>query len=162
MQAPGRLVSWLKSRHKVFRVDKDYVSLKPNFLRKYNPAEFGPPGFPAQDKSAAHANAWQQGSRRSSEDQRLLYLEEKILNWLAMKDKVTTTEMAEFAYATHEELVPGAKESIQCLPFVSLHCMYAQVFTLAHSVTSTACRPCMLYVGFFLYVLFLQNCNTSA
>lgn len=108
VQAPGRLVSWLRSRHKVFKVDKEYVSLKPNFLRKFNPAEFGPPGFPAQDKSAAHANAWQQGSRRTGEDHRLLYLEEKILNWLAKKDKVTTTEMAEFAYATHEELVPGA------------------------------------------------------
>lgn len=108
MQAPGRLVSWLRSRHKVFKVDKEYVSLKPNFLRKYNPAEFGPPGFPAQDKSAAQGNAWQQGVRRSDEDQRVLYLEEKILNWLANKDKVTTTEMAEFAYAKHEELVPGA------------------------------------------------------
>lgn len=106
MRAPGRLVSWLKSRNKVFKVDKDYVSLKPNFIRKYNPAEFGPPGFPAQDKSAAHANPWQQGSRRNGEDQRILFLEEKILNWLAMKDKVTTTEMAEFAYAAHEELVP--------------------------------------------------------
>ncbi|KAL3150273.1 hypothetical protein ABBQ32_000123 [Trebouxia sp. C0010 RCD-2024] len=106
MRAPGRLVSWLRSRHKVFKVDKEYVSLKPNFLRKYNPAEFGPPGFPAQDKSAAQGNAWQQGVRRSDEDQRVLYLEEKILNWLANKDKVTTTEMAEFAYAKHEELVP--------------------------------------------------------
>lgn len=109
MQAPGRLASWLKSRHKVFKVDKDHVSLKPNFLRKYNPAEFGPPGFPAQDKSAAHAHAWQQGSKRSDEDQRTSHLQEKILNWLAIKDKVTTTEMAEFAYATHEQLVPGTQ-----------------------------------------------------
>lgn len=107
MQAPGRLLSWLKSRHKVFRVDKDHVSLKPNFLRKYNPAEFGPPGFPAQDKAAAHAHGWQQASRRNGEDRQILHLQEKILNWLAIKDKVTTTEMAEFAYATHEELVPG-------------------------------------------------------
>lgn len=106
MQAPGRLASWLKSRHKVFRVDKEHVSLKPNFLRKYNPAEYGPPGFPTQDKSAAHAHAW---SKRSAEDERILHLEEKILNWLAIKDKVTTTEMAEFAYATHEELVPGTQ-----------------------------------------------------
>ncbi len=91
-------------------------------MRKHNPAaEFGPPGFPAQDKAAAPANPWHQGSKRNSEDQRILYLEEKILNWLAMKDKVTTTEMAEFAYATHEELVPGvvmgpywSKRSILC------------------------------------------------
>ena len=107
-QVPGRLASWFKSKHKVFKVDKEYISLKPNFLRKQNPAEFGPPGFPAQDKAAAHPNPWHQGPKRNSEDQRILYLEEKILNWLAMKDKVTTTEMAEFAYATHEELVPGA------------------------------------------------------
>lgn len=113
MQAPGRLASWLKSRHKVFRVDKEHVSLKPNFLRKYNPAEYGPPGFPTQDKSAAHAHAW---SKRSAEDQRILHLEEKILNWLAIKDKVTTTEMAEFAYATHEELVPGTQTGYW-LPF---------------------------------------------
>ena len=122
MQAPGRLASWLKSRNKVFKVDKDHVSLKPNFLRKYNPAEFGPPGFPAQDKSAAHANPWQQGSRRIGEDQRILFLEEKILNWLAMKDKVTTTEMAEFAYAAHEELVPGV------FPIPSAHAMLYSSF----------------------------------
>jgi len=108
MQVPGRLASWFKSKHKVFKVDKEHITLKPNFLRKHNSsAEFGPPGFPAQDKAAPHPNPWHQGAKRSSEDQRILYLEEKILNWLAMKDKVTTTEMAEFAYATHEDLVPG-------------------------------------------------------
>lgn len=107
MRVPGRLASWFKSKHKVFKVDKEHITLKPNFLRKHNPsAEFGPPGFPAQDKAAPHPNPWHQGAKRSSEDQRILYLEEKILNWLAMKDKVTTTEMAEFAYATHEDLVP--------------------------------------------------------
>ena len=107
VQAQGRLPTWLKSRHKVFKIDRDFVSLKPNFMRKYNPAEFGPPGFPAQDKSAAQGNPWQQGHQSSSEEQSILYLEEKILNWLAMKDKVTTTDMAEFAYAMYEELVPG-------------------------------------------------------
>lgn len=138
LQAPGRLVSWLKSRNKVFKVDKDYVSLKPNFIRKYNPAEFGPPGFPAQDKSAAHANPWQQGSRRNGEDQRILFLEEKILNWLAMKDKVTTTEMAEFAYAAHEELVPGAFPIASlCLTQV-LHKSYANAASTAFAFSEIA------------------------
>lgn len=137
MQAPGRLVSWLRSRHKVFKVDKEYVSLKPNFLRKYNPAEFGPPGFPAQDKSAAQANAWQQGPRRSDEDQRVLYLEEKILNWLAKKDKVTTTEMAEFAYAKHEELVPGAPVVLWMLaPLVYCNQADANLPCTFHSIGS--------------------------
>ncbi len=117
MQVPGRLASWFKSKHKVFKVDKDHITLKPNFLRKHNPsAEFGPPGFPAQDKAAPHPNPWHQGAKKSSEDQRILYLEEKILNWLAMKDKVTTTEMAEFAYATHEDLVPGTHN--RCFVFI--------------------------------------------
>lgn len=86
-----------------------------------------------QDKSAAHAHAW---SKRAAEDQKMLHLEEKILNWLAIKDKVTTTEMAEFAYATHEELVPGAQNGFW-LAFQSC--------TQAHSLQEPSAKKTIAY-----------------
>ena len=119
LQVQDRLVIWLKVKKQIFRVDKDYVTLQPSFLRKLSSGEFRPPGFPASEHSAPVTNPWH--ARRRSEEQKMLHLEEKVLHWLATRDRVTTTEMAEFAYASHEELVPGADcENSFCIGTASI------------------------------------------
>ena len=84
------------------------MTLQPS-LRKHNTTDYGPPGFAADEQPAPATNPWH--ARRRTAEQKMLYLEEKVLSWLAIKDKVTTTEMAEFAYARHEDLVPGVLDA---------------------------------------------------
>lgn len=109
------MTSWFKAKQKLFSVNaaglivlKHALRIKP--LQGEVPA---PPGFAPGKKGGQTL----QGAAPSQNgvDQRIAFLEEKVLKWLSKRHSVSTTEMAEFAYSSHEDLVPGDVQTLKML-----------------------------------------------
>lgn len=108
LQSQARMVSWFKAKHKLFNVNSAGMITLKFALRTPRPTQAevpAPPGF-APGRKPGHN--WQgPAPSHNATDHRLALLEEKIIKWLSKRHQVTTTEMAEFAYSAHEDLVPG-------------------------------------------------------
>lgn len=109
VQGTTRMTNWFKAKQKLFTVNaaglivlKHALRLKPSQGQGDVPA---PPGF-APGRKPTQTNQVS-ALPQNGTDQRLALLEEKIIKWLSKRQSVSTTEMAEFAYSSHEDLVPG-------------------------------------------------------
>ena len=108
LQSQARMVSWFKAKHKLFNVNSAGMITLKFALRTPRPTQSevpAPPGF-APGRKPGHNWPGPPPSHNAT-DPRLALLEDKIIKWLSKRHQVTTTEMAEFAYSAHEDLVPG-------------------------------------------------------
>lgn len=135
------MTSWFKAKQKIFTVNaaglivlKHALRLKPSQGQGDIPA---PPGFaPGRKPTQTHQVP---ALPQNGTDQRLAFLEEKIIKWLSKRQSVSTTEMAEFAYSSHEDLVPGEAVCSCSTEPVPLDICRTQF--LNSSICYSACRP---------------------
>lgn len=160
------MISWFKAKHKLFNVNREgMISLKYalRIPREGQIVAPPPPGLASGKKSGP---AWQGPTpSHHATDHKLAFLEDKIIKWLSKRGQVSTTEMAEFAYSAHEDLVPGrlpmAVVQINMLGYKSVVCLssYSMNSSWRYLKCVFSYQPlaCQLKSGCFHQVDFLQT-----